>query len=125
MGESKEGVARIRGQPPASDTLLERIEDNREKIGMSPFIPDAIPQQKGALIMDEMEKYLAAIAVAVETQDKKAIELLEGFATYVYQELYAISNNTSGEEHAVWDGMLQRAQVLISKMAQASPEIWD
>ncbi len=92
---------------------------------MSPFIPDAIPQQKGALIMDEMEKYLAAIAAAVETQDKKAIELLEGFATYVYQELYAISNNTSGEERAVWDAMFQRAQALIAKMAKAAPQIWD
>jgi len=75
-------------------------------------------------ILNEMEKYLAAIAAAVETKDKKAIELLEGFATYVYHELYAKSNNTSGEEHNVWDGMQQRIKVLLAKMAEAKPDIW-
>lgn len=74
--------------------------------------------------MNEMEKYLAAIAAAVETKDKKAIELLEGFATYVYHELYAKCNNTSGEEHVVWDGMQQRVKDLLAKMAKAGPDIW-
>ncbi len=74
--------------------------------------------------MNEMEKYLAAIAAAVESKDKKAIELLEGFATYVYHELYAKSNSTSGEERVVWEGMQQRIKVLLAKMASASPDIW-
>jgi hypothetical protein len=74
--------------------------------------------------MNEMEKYLDAIAAAVETKDKKAIELLDGFATYVYHKLYSISNNTAGEEHVVWDGMLQRAKVLIARMAKEGPDIW-
>jgi len=75
--------------------------------------------------MNEMEKYLAAIEAAVETKDKKAIELLDGFSAYVYQELYAKANNSSGEEQVVWDGMHQRAQALIARMAKASPQIWD
>lgn len=74
--------------------------------------------------MNEMEKYFAAIEAAVEVKDKKAIELLEGFATYLYHEIYAKSNNTSGEERVVWDGMLQRAKVLIARMAEAGPQIW-
>jgi len=74
--------------------------------------------------MNEMEKYLDAIAAAVETKDKKAIELLEGFATYVYHELYAKTNNSSGEERVVWDGMQQRVKVLLAKMAESGPDIW-
>jgi hypothetical protein len=74
--------------------------------------------------MNEMEKYLDAITAAVETKDIKAIELLDGFATYVYHELYAKSNNTSGEESVVWDGMQQRIKVLLAKMAEAKPSIW-
>jgi len=74
--------------------------------------------------MNEMEKYLDAIAAAVETKDKKAIELLDGFATYVYHELYAKSNNASGEEFVVWDGLQQRIKVLLAKMAEAKPSIW-
>jgi N-acetylglucosamine kinase-like BadF-type ATPase len=74
--------------------------------------------------MNEMEKYLDAIAAAVETNDKKAIELLDGFATYVYHELYAKTNSTSGEESIVWDGMQQRIKVLLSKMVEAKPDIW-
>ncbi|MBP1753197.1 MAG: hypothetical protein H6Q57_2033 [Geobacteraceae bacterium] len=75
--------------------------------------------------MNEMEKYLDAIEAAVESKDKKAIDLLEGLAAYVYQELYARSNNSSGEEQVIWDGMHKRARLLISKMANAGPGIWD
>jgi hypothetical protein len=74
--------------------------------------------------MSEMEKYLTAIEAAVETQDKKAIELLEGFATYVYQQIYALSDNASGDDRAVWDGMRKRAQAIIVGMAKSGPEIW-
>jgi N-acetylglucosamine kinase-like BadF-type ATPase len=74
--------------------------------------------------MNEMEKYLDAIAAAVDTKDKKAIELLDGFATYVYHKLYAISTNTTGEEHVICDGMLQRAKALIARMAKEGPDIW-
>ena len=71
-----------------------------------------------------MEKYLAALAAAVEAKDKKAIELLDGFSSYVYQDIYARANNTSGEEQAVWNDMLQRVKALIAKMAQTGPQIW-
>jgi hypothetical protein len=74
--------------------------------------------------MNAMEKYLDAIAAAVEAQDKKAIELLEGFATHVYHELYAKVNSTSGEEQVMWDSLQQRIKVLIVKMAGAGPDIW-
>jgi hypothetical protein len=75
--------------------------------------------------MNEMEKYLDAIEAAVESKDKKAIDLLEGLAAYVYQDLYARSINSSGEEQVIWDGMHKRAQLLIAKMANAGPGIWD
>jgi len=71
-----------------------------------------------------MEKYLSALAAAVEVKDKKAIELLDAFSSYVYQDIYARANNTSGEEQAVWNDLLERVKVLISKMAQAGPQIW-
>jgi hypothetical protein len=71
-----------------------------------------------------MEKYLAALAAAVEAKDKKAIGLLDAFSSYIYQDIYARANNTSGEEQVVWNEMLQRMKVLIGKMAQAGPQIW-
>ena len=74
--------------------------------------------------MNEMEKYLDAIAAAVESKDKKAIELLDAFSSYVYQDIYARANNSSGEEQAIWNDLLQRVKVLIGKMAQAGPQIW-
>jgi hypothetical protein len=71
-----------------------------------------------------MEKYLAVLAAAIEAKDKKAIELLDGFSSYVYQDIYARANNTSGDEQLVWNDLLQRVKVLIGKMAQAGPQIW-
>jgi hypothetical protein len=71
-----------------------------------------------------MEKYLAALAAAVEAKDKKAIELLDGFSSYIYQDIYARANNTSGEAQVIWNDLLQRVKVLIGKMAQAGPQIW-
>ena len=70
------------------------------------------------------EKYLAALAAAVEAKDKKAIELLDKFASYVYQDIYARANNSSGEEQVVWNELLQRVKALIGKMAAAGPQIW-
>jgi len=73
---------------------------------------------------EKMETYLAALTAAVETKDKKALELLDGFSSYVYQDIYARANNTAGAEQVAWNKMLQRVKVLISKMAQAGPQIW-
>ncbi len=75
--------------------------------------------------MTKMEKYLVALEAAVEVRDKKAIELLDAFAAYVYQEIDARSNEASGEERAAWDGMLKRAKAVISGMSKSSPDIWD
>ena len=72
-------------------------------------------------MIGKMEKYLAALEVAVEAKDKKAIELLEPFSAYVYHEIYAKEADASGEEQVAWNGMLQRVKVLIAKMA---PQIW-
>jgi hypothetical protein len=71
-----------------------------------------------------MEKYLAALAAAVEAKDQKAIELLDRFASYVYQDIYARANNTTGDEQVIWNDLLQRVKVLIDKMAAAGPQIW-
>ena len=71
-----------------------------------------------------MEKYLAALAAAVEAKDQRAIELLDRFASYVYQDIYARANDTSGEEQAVWNDLLVRVKVLIGEMAKAGPQIW-
>jgi hypothetical protein len=71
-----------------------------------------------------MEKYLAAFAAAVEVKDQRAIELLDRFASYVYQDIYARANDTSGEEQAVWNDLLVRVKVLIGEMAKAGPQIW-
>lgn len=73
---------------------------------------------------EKMEKYLAALAAAIEAKDKKAIELLDAFSSYVYQDIYARANNASGEEQVIWNDLLQRVKVLIGKMAQAGPQIW-
>jgi hypothetical protein len=73
---------------------------------------------------ETMEKYMAALAAAVEAKDQKAIELLDRFSSYVYQDIYARANNSSGEEQVVWNEMLQRMKVLIGKLAQAGPQIW-
>jgi len=73
---------------------------------------------------ETMEKYMAALAAAVEAKDQKAIELLDKFSSYVYQDIYAKANNSSGEEQVVWNEMLQRMKVLIGKLAQAGPQIW-
>jgi hypothetical protein len=74
--------------------------------------------------MNEMEKYLAALEAAIEVKDKKAMELLDPFATHLYQEIYAQTNAASGEERVAWEGMLQRVKVIISGMSLVSPEIW-
>jgi hypothetical protein len=80
---------------------------------------------KRSVMMNKTEKYLEALEAAVEVRDKKAIELLDAFAAYVYHEIHAISNDASGEERAAWDGMLQRAKAVISGMSKSSPDIWD
>ena len=71
-----------------------------------------------------MEKYLAALTVAVEAKDRKAIELLDAFSSYVYHDVYARANSTSGEEQVAWNEMLQRVKVIINKMANLKPQIW-
>ncbi len=73
---------------------------------------------------ETMEKYLDALAAAVKAKDKKAIELLDAFSSYVYHDIYARANNTSGEEQVVWNDMLQRVKVLIAQMANLKPQIW-
>ncbi len=75
--------------------------------------------------MNIMDKYLAALEAAVEVRDRKAIELLDGFSAYVYQEIYAETNGSSGEESAAWDGMLRRIKAVISGMSQSAPSMWD
>jgi hypothetical protein len=74
--------------------------------------------------MNEMEKYLDALAAAAEAKNKKAIELLDAFSAYVYHEIHAKSDSSTGEDKVVWDGMLQRVKVIMAKMAQAGPQIW-
>jgi hypothetical protein len=74
--------------------------------------------------MNEMEKYLEALEAAVEVKDRKAIELLDAFSSYVYQRLHSLSEESSGKEHETWEGMHQRARILITRMAQAKPNIW-
>jgi hypothetical protein len=73
---------------------------------------------------ETMEKYLAALAAAVEAKDRKAIELLDGFSSYVYQDIYARSENTPGEEQAVWIEKLEQVKVLIAGMSKLKPQIW-
>jgi hypothetical protein len=73
---------------------------------------------------EAMEKYLAAMAAAVEVKDRKAIELLDAFSSYVYQDIYAKANGASGEEQVAWNDLLERVKVLIVKMAQLKPQIW-
>ena len=73
---------------------------------------------------ETMEKYMAALAAAVDANDKKAIELLDAFSSYVYQDIYARANNTSGEEQAAWNDMLERVKVLIARMSNLKPQIW-
>ncbi len=75
--------------------------------------------------MNKLEKYLAALEAAVDAGDKKAIELLEGFSVYVYQEIFAGANGSSNEESAAWDGMLKRIKAVISGMSRSAPSIWD
>jgi len=74
--------------------------------------------------MSTMEKYLDAIEAAVETNDGKAMELLEKFTAYVYHELHSRADAASGDEKADLNAKLQRVQLLISRMAQAAPSIW-
>ncbi len=74
--------------------------------------------------MDEMEKYLTAIETAVKAKDKKALELLEKFATYVYHEISNRSDGASEEDRVVWNNMCKRAQAVIVGMAQSAPDIW-
>jgi len=71
-----------------------------------------------------MEKYLAALTAAVEAKDRKAIELLDAFSSYVYHGIYDKTNSTSGEEQVAWNEMLQRVKVIINKMANLKPQIW-
>ena len=73
---------------------------------------------------ETLEKYLDALAAAVEAKDKKAIELLDAFSSYVYHDIHARANNTSGEEQVVWNDMLQRVKDLIAQMANLKPQIW-
>jgi hypothetical protein len=74
--------------------------------------------------MEEMEKYLAALEAAVETKNRKAIDLLESFSAYVYHEIDARAKEITGEEQIVWEGMLKRVQLTIAGMAKAAPSIW-
>jgi hypothetical protein len=73
---------------------------------------------------ETMDKYLAALAAAVEAKDRKATELLDGFSSYVYHDIYARAENTSGEEQAVWIEKLERIKVLIARMSNLKPQIW-
>ena len=75
-------------------------------------------------MIEAMEKYMAALAAAVDANDRKAIELLDAFSSYVYQDIYARANSTSGEEQVAWTGMLERVKVLIARLAKAKPQIW-
>ncbi len=73
---------------------------------------------------ETMEKYLAAMAAAVEVKDRKAIELLDEFSSYVYHDIYARANGASGEEQAIWNDLLERVKVLIARMSSLKPQIW-
>jgi hypothetical protein len=71
-----------------------------------------------------MEKYLGALEAAVEIKDRKAIELLDAFSSYVYHDIYARANNSSGEEQFAWNGRLERVKTLIARMSNMKPQIW-
>jgi hypothetical protein len=73
---------------------------------------------------ETMDKYMAALAAAVEAKDRKAIELLDAFSSYVYHYIYARSENNSGEEQAVWMEKLEQVKVLIARMSNLKPQIW-
>jgi hypothetical protein len=73
---------------------------------------------------ETMEKYMAALEAAVEVKDRKAIELLDAFSSYVYHDIYARAENASGEEQMVWNEMLQRVKALITRMSNLKPQIW-
>lgn len=74
--------------------------------------------------MEELEKYLAAMEIAVEMKNKKTINLLEGLSAYVYQEAFARLEEASGEERAAWEGVHQRAKILVAAMAKTGHDIW-
>ncbi len=71
-----------------------------------------------------MIKYLEAMEAAAEVKDRKALELLDAFSSYVYQSLYARANETNGAEHDEWESLHQRARLLISRMANLRPSPW-
>lgn len=75
--------------------------------------------------MNKLDKYLSALEAAVDAKDRKAIELLDGFSAYVYQEIFAGAKGSSGEDSAAWDEMLKRIKAVISGMSQLTPSMWD
>jgi hypothetical protein len=74
--------------------------------------------------MNTVEKYLDALEAAVETNDKKAIMLLEPFATHLYKDIYNRTEAASGAERIAWDRLLQRVKIIISGMVKAGPDLW-
>lgn len=74
--------------------------------------------------MNAVDTYLDAIEAAVEAKDKKAMELLEKFASHVYHDLHAKAEIATGDEQSALNERLHRAQQLIVRLAQAAPSIW-
>lgn len=74
--------------------------------------------------MNEMDKYLTAIETAIEVEDKEAVELLEAFATHLYQRIDARRESASGEDREVWNNFRNRVQAIIVGMSKSNSDIW-
>jgi len=83
-----------------------------------------LTKRKRSAIMNEVEKYLAALEAAVEVKDKEVILLLEPFATHLYKDIHTRAGKASDEDRAAWEEMLRRIKYVIAGMATASPELW-
>ncbi|MDD2318791.1 MAG: hypothetical protein PHO83_01945 [Geobacteraceae bacterium] len=74
--------------------------------------------------MNTMEKYLDALAAAVEAKDKESITLLEPFATHIYKAINARTEAACGAERDAWERMLQRVKGIVAGMIKAGPDLW-
>ncbi len=52
------------------------------------------------------------------------LELLDPFATHLYQDIAKRTQEASGEERADLEARLQRIKLIIAGLAKAGPDIW-
>ncbi|MGA7827932.1 MAG: hypothetical protein WCA04_09740 [Geobacteraceae bacterium] len=74
--------------------------------------------------MNVIDKFLDALEAAIESKDETVLELLDAFATHLYQDIAKRANEASGEERVVLEVQLQRIKVIIAGLAKAGPDIW-